>query len=45
VPEGEAVVSLVLPIVSVVQSRLVITPETLLIVPEKPFSETTGPEK
>jgi hypothetical protein len=41
---------LVLPIVSVVQSRLVITPEALLIVPEtmlpsKPFSDRTGPEK
>jgi hypothetical protein len=38
------VVSLVLPIVSVVQSRLVMTAESPAIEPSKPLSDLTGPE-
>jgi hypothetical protein len=45
VPETEPVVSVVLPMVSVVQSRLVMTAESEATTPEKPFCETTGPEK
>lgn len=40
-----AVVIIVLPMVSVVQVKLVTLPEVAEITPEKPFKETTGPVK
>lgn len=39
------VVTIVLPIVSVVQVKFVMFPETLEMVPEKPLREITGPVK